>query len=374
MQQGNKIIVVNSTAAVNGGALTILNEFCSAIINLKIEPVYEFIFFTSIDLDILKSSNIRVINIGENKSFKRILWDYYNFKKFLKRHNIHPNLIMSFQNTGVVYDKNCPQLIYYHNSICLTPHKWNPLKKSERVLWFYTKIYPAFVKALINSNSRFIVQANWIKDAFSKKFNVLPEKIKVVLPSVKQISVTTSHEIDKKIIFFFPATAFVYKNHRLLLNMMSSLKQIDPILFKEIKLILTLTKHDIYFLGLKDEYENLQENILLTGYINKEDIIKIYSITNILLFPSKIETFGLPLVEAASLNKFILCSDAMYAHETLLGYNNVIFLDNMNSMLWAKHCYNFITKDEGDNPISTFRLERRDTWQEVFRLIKKIIN
>lgn len=46
-----------------------------------------------------------------------------------------------------------------------------------------------------------------------------------------------------------------------------------------------------------------------------------------LIFPSYIETVGLPLVEAMSVGAVILAADCEYAHEVLDGYENAFLFD-----------------------------------------------
>ncbi len=372
--QHRKTIVVNSTAAVNGGAVTIINEFITAILSQNIGNEYNFVFFTAVDFEINNLSNIKIFNLGKKNYIQRIQWDYFGLNRFLNKNNLYPDLIMSFQNTGVVYKSACPQLIYYHNPFCLLPYPWNPFKKSERTLWFYTKIYPIFIKALINQNTRFIVQGNWIKKAFSKKFKVKQEKIDAIAPTVKPFSIEYKSIIDQdQYNLFFPATGFLYKNHKLLLNMLSSLRNINLEFFKKVQLILTLSEEDISSLNLQKEYNDLKENIILTGYISKTDILQRYLEANVVVFPSMIETFGLPLVEAASLNKFIICADEQYAHETLTGYSEVEFLDSKNEVLWAEKCIQVSLIKKENNKILPIESRNKDSWSQIFDLIKKII-
>jgi len=369
-----KTIVVNSTAAISGGALTILNEFIAAIEKFSADKHFTFIFYTSVDFPDLKNPKIRIINLGRKNYFERIFWDYFGFKSSLKNLKILPDLIMSFQNCGVVYNKSCPQLIYYHNSFCLIPYKWNPFKKNQRILWFYTEIYPFFVQSLIQQKTRIIVQAEWIKKAFSTKFSVPLNRINVILPTVKKSYLDTYSNTSNQMILFFPATSFLYKNHSLLLDMMSYLKMKDDLFYKDVKLIFTLDYSDIVSLGIEGKYKEVQENILLMGYLNNEQMHKVYNDTKILLFPSRIETFGLPLVEAAYKNKFILCSDQAYAHETLEGYKKVEFIDNRDHVAWAERCYTHLKNMDSCSSNESDNFERPDSWFKVIDLIKEMVN
>ncbi|EXY76974.1 hypothetical protein M124_4128, partial [Bacteroides fragilis str. 3988T(B)14] len=53
----------------------------------------------------------------------------------MKKHKLIPDLFISFQNTGVKLDSNISQLIYYHQLLPLTDHKWNVLKKDGFTLF-----------------------------------------------------------------------------------------------------------------------------------------------------------------------------------------------------------------------------------------------
>ena len=56
-----------------------------------------------------------------------------------------------------------------------------------------------------------------------------------------------------------------------------------------------------------------------------------------LLFPSYLETFGLPLLEARRSNGLILCSDLPFSHEILDGYGNAYYFGVNDAKLLAKY-------------------------------------
>jgi glycosyltransferase involved in cell wall biosynthesis len=53
------------------------------------------------------------------------------------------------------------------------------------------------------------------------------------------------------------------------------------------------------------------------------------------LFPSKLETWGLPISEAKALGKPLFVADLPYAHETVGIYANVSFLPPDDVAQWA---------------------------------------
>ncbi|RZL44338.1 MAG: hypothetical protein EOP00_20175, partial [Pedobacter sp.] len=252
-----KTIVVNATAANTGGALTILLDFLSAIEEQdKSLDNNKYIIFTSVELGYAPSPCIEIINFGKKRYFQRFIWDYIGFDRFLRRERITPDLIISFQNTGVKYSKHCPQLIYFHNPFSLLPEKWNPFVRNERLLWFYTFVYPFFVKALITKNTTIVVQAEWIKKSFSKKFTFSEKNIHVIKPDVIGLPTTKDLSIDEthKLYYFFPSTAFKYKNHELIFSILDEIEKIEPDVLKNITINLTLTFEDIEKLDLIQQY------------------------------------------------------------------------------------------------------------------------
>ncbi|MVN21004.1 glycosyltransferase [Mucilaginibacter arboris] len=364
-----KTIVVNATATVTSGALTILQQFLESVNEFNLN----FIVFCCVKLEIKAVTNIEFIILNKKNYLERVFWDYYGFRRSIKKLKIEPFLIMSFQNTGVVFDKKIPQLIYYHNIIPLISRYWNPIKKNERILWFYAKIYPFFVSYLIMRNTYFIVQAEWIKKKLSKKFDVALKKIFVIPPSV------ALHIVDDQLVtvseiyrLFYPATGFIYKNHNLLFEMLKILKLVNNDLFKRTNLVLTLTEDEIKTLGLMEDYSCMKNNITLTGNLSKDRIWQEYTQSKVVLFPSTIETVGLPLIEAASQNKYIFCAKEEYALETLAGYKNVEFIDSYDSQAWADAFNNLIKYEKAIIPSNIWNKHSANTWIEVLGTINKI--
>ena len=56
-----------------------------------------------------------------------------------------------------------------------------------------------------------------------------------------------------------------------------------------------------------------------------------YKSSENIIFPSKLETWGLPISEAKAFGKNIILADLEYAHETLGTYENVMFFDPDNA-------------------------------------------
>jgi glycosyltransferase involved in cell wall biosynthesis len=258
--------------------------------------------------------------------------------------------------------------VYYHQSIPFYNYKWNVLKKNERYLWFYKNIYPIFVKLFIKKNTEFFVQLGYIREHFCRKFNTSKEKIHVIFPKI-EIPKIESDEIEElnhqKFNLFYPATSQSYKNHELIFN---ALKRIDNKLKRKIVLYLTNSKSEFDF---DYTYNNIE--IVFLGKISFSKVIWFYKNVDCLLFPSYMETLGLPLIEAASCGLKIIAADLPYAREVLQGYKGVTFARYDNENIWSNI---LLTESNVENTqkYEEFLLKDRDSWDKFFKIIKQNSN
>lgn len=369
-----KIILVNNTAASYGGALSILTSFISEVA-YKLTDDFVFYIFCSVDLTKFTKKNVKIIILDDVKTnIKRLAWDYYGLKRWTKENEINPDLIISLQNTSVKQFPNKKQIVYLHQPLPYYNQKWNPFIKSERKLWFYKNIYYYFIRNSIKKNT-VIVQTNWMKEKVIKKHNLLEKDVYVVAPikakKIKNSSIEAKRIINNSVYkFFYPCSDAQYKNHEILLEAANILKNkgisdfiVEISISGESKYLLRLTEYIFQ--------NNLSTNVKLIGRIDPESIKNKYLQANCILFPSYIETFGLPLIEAAELNLPIIASNLDYAKEVLKGYNKVYYADYKNPIEWAnkmeKMLIDSINLDEIFGSI-----DKLTTWDDFIKIIEDI--
>lgn len=327
-----KTIVINNPAAKESGALTILEQFLKKIYNSKRKS--QFYCFVSVpSLKKYEKNNIKIIVLQKQNFINRIIWDNYGLKKYLKDNNIKPNIFVSLQNTAVNLDSSIIQILYYHQPLPLTNRKWSLLKKEERKYWFYKNIYPFFIKQYLKKVKKVIVQTNWVKDSFSKKFNyntakILVKKPKISLPKIENI------KINKKSKFriFYPAMPYVYKNHKMIVETLFELKE-EILNFEEkVECIFTFSEKDSSELTKLIKDNELENIVILVGKISYERVMEYYRNSDLLLFPSYIETLGLPLLEGKHFNMNILAIDLPYSREVIDSYNKVRYFKDVGEL------------------------------------------
>ncbi|KAA5533777.1 glycosyltransferase family 4 protein [Taibaiella lutea] len=336
-------IFINATAIQPGGGHTILLQFLKAYTEHPLPDTRVFVF-NSIGLKDYLSPEIISVEMPIFNFLQRIYWDSAGMKQWASKNNIRPDLLLSFQNTGVRFP-GIPQIIYLQQSIPFTKHQWNPFKKGQRNLWRYKNIYSFFIGLYLFKYTHVVVQTKWMKQAFLKKFNTHnPEKVHVFSPEIDIVDVNEIHVEDFDAIepstfnFFYPATSFIYKNHIEIIKAFAAIK-------KENKLGNIRCYFTISFDELSKEAQQLiiinelYSNFVFLGALSLRQVYYYYTSLDALIFPSYIETIGLPLIESAGCGLPILVADEPYSREVLKSYDNVRYAKTKDTDDWKNKIY-----------------------------------
>lgn len=339
-----KTIFINSTFATDGGVRTILDNFIDAVKTIDITDT-EFIFFVpeSYQKSMSIQNNIKIIQIDAKRWHKRVLWDFIGLKKWSMKNKIRANTIFSLQNTSVNYYKDSKQIIYIQQPIPFEEDiSWNFFKKEERKLWFYKGFYINFIKMFLNKDNKIIVQTDWMKRAAAKKLKKIKyENIHIIKPAVKELNTSVNREniFDKSHYnIFYPAMGYVYKNHRILVQALQIIREKYKEHYEKLRIYFTLGKSSDYEKKILEKIRewNLEDKIIFMGKIPYSSVLNGYSSCDLMVFPSYIETFGLPLIEAAQYGSPIIASDREFSREVIGNYEGVTFLDYNNPKQWAE--------------------------------------
>lgn len=359
-------IIVNATALASSGGLSILKQFIEEIP----KDEFQYVIFVSNEISLSNTNqNIRLVGRNVKSNCKRFLWDAFGVKKWLFKNKILPIATISLQNTNFRVGKLHANFIYYHQPLPLYKIKWNAFKPNQKTLWFYKNIYPFFVNLFMNKNTEVFVQSNFIKESFSRRFKVPESKIHVIAPKLNISVLNKTYKTflyKDQINLFYPATPLIYKNHSTLIK---AITLIDENLQKKITLTLTCFQNEIRNL-IKNS--NIHFNIEFVGTISTSKVLENYRIASAVVFPSYIETFGLPLLEAASFGLPIITSDLPYAHEILNTYEGATYVEYDNPIAWSKQITNLLS--EKNKRFQPIEITQYDSWPKLFKIIKAKIN
>ncbi len=339
-------IVVNDIAASKGGAMTVLKDFYECVRDNDTEN--EWIFLLG-DNYLEETDNIKVITLPEVKKsrIKRLIFDKFSGRKFIK--TLNPDVVFSMQNTIVYGLRNIPQLIYMHQSIPFqTIKSFSFFKSSERSTAIIQHIIGRSICKSVRNATKIIVQTEWIRDAVIKKCGIPRSRIVNILPPVKDLSDYANGDIFDKTKFFYPTAPAVYKNNSAVYKA-SEMLSADGIAH-EVKLTIAP--------------QNSRGAVKCVGRMPFEDVLREYN-GSTLVFPSYIETVGLPMLEARSLGSLILASDCPFSREVLKDYENAYFFDPFKPDELAMLMKKVISGEIIKKAVAPASSEPRNTWKDV---------
>ncbi|MGE6959699.1 glycosyltransferase [Bacillus thuringiensis] len=318
-------IMVFDVPAESGGALSVLNEFHKDAMLCKDKSINWFFVISKPELE--ETENIKVLRFPWIKKswFHRLYFDNFIANQLVKKYSI--DKIFSLQNVTIP-NNNVEQILYVHNSLPFVDYKFK--FKENKHLWIYQNIIGRNIVRSTKKADKVIVQTEWMKKTCIEKVDVANKNINVVPPNIN-VEIKHYFKANKQSLstFFYPASGVDFKNHRIIVEACRRLK--SKIKALEFKVYFTLSgdenKH-ISELYNKVKMEGLP--IEFIGNLPREQVFNYYT-KSILLFPSYIETFGLPMLEAKLHKGIILASNCPFSHEVLDEYENAYFFDPFNA-------------------------------------------
>lgn len=324
--------LVVDVAADSGGALTILNQYYNELLKDKNN---DYIFCTSLVNEYEDTDNIKILRFPWVKKswFYRLWFDYVYSHKLIKKYKI--DKVLSLQNIILPCSK-IYQTLYLHQSLPYSNYKFSIFENKK--FWIYQNIIGKLIHKSVKKSDRVIVQTQWMKNAVIQLDGISEKKIEVIPP---KIEIEVLEFFDKKNfnnMFFYPASNFIYKNHKVILDAILKLKNQNV---NNFSIVFTLKFNELSE-ECKEIYNKVKENVILLGSITHEEVMNYYR-ESVLIFSSYIETFGLPILEARMTNTPIIACDMPYAREILDGYEKVDYFDVLSSdelsKLIKKYCY-----------------------------------
>ena len=320
-----------------GGPLTILNE---AINSAKKKFPNTNIIIIANSKKILNVKNSKRINILEFPNSKkswmqRLIHEYYVFKKLSVRLNV--DIWISLQDvTTIVQAKyqtvycHCP-IPFYNLKLIDIYHEPSSLVRNL----LYNFIY----KLNIYKNDSVIVQQEWLRKKFEKITN--HKNIIVARPVIKKNKLNNESKLNKKIIFIYPTLPRFHKNIELICE---AIKLIDTKVVPNFEVKITIKGNENRYASILKKKYSLIKQIKFIGNQSRGQMKKLYSKANALIFPSKLETWGLPISEAIDYKIPIMVAKLEYARETLGSYKKVSFFQHDSPNELSEQMKNFLHK------------------------------
>lgn len=360
-------IVVSGINLYSGGTLSIYKDFIKSLLNNKVNKkakITLFIYKKELFKEYMGYSNLEFIELplARKNYLFRMWYEYIYFKRYSKDKNIDLWISIHDMTPNVKAKK---QYVYCHNPMIFYKCSIKDIMLSPK-MYFFSKFYKYIYKINIKNNTGIVVQSQWMREEFLNLFDV--NNVIVARP---YIDINLSNEClikNDKFIFLYPAYPRIFKNFEIIFKAAQLLnsKNIDY------EIVLTIDGNENkYTRMLKKLYGNI-ENIKWIGIQNRDRVISLYEKADCLIFPSKLETWGLPISEFSLSGKPMLLADLSYSRETIGKYSKCSFFnpDNEKQLaeLMQKIIYNTIIYDGNieKEKISPYA----ENWDELLKLLQ----
>ena len=270
------------------------------------EPVYwTFVTGASGILESVPEKNIGVTVRDDVKasSKARLIFELFTGGKWVN--SLHPDIVFSLENMlprGISPDIR--QVLYIHQPVGFQHEKrFSLFNKTEREQALYQRFYHPLIISSAKRADSCVVQTEWMKRALLREIGEGRDKVYRIPPDIPDLSEYVHAGCFDRMSFIYPASDLPYKNHAVI-------EEARKILERD---------------GLKPEILYTKDKVL-----PREEIFAGYN-RSTLLFPSYLETYGMPLGEAQQFGNPIIAADTEFAREVLEGYENAHFFGAFNA-------------------------------------------
>ncbi|MFT5891953.1 MAG: glycosyltransferase involved in cell wall biosynthesis [Dokdonia sp.] len=327
-----KNIVISAINFFEGGPLSVLKDCLSFLNTSAYLEHYTFIALVHKKSLFDESEYAHIVFIEFPKSRTsyayRLYYEYVHFKNIAKEHNVFFWLSLHDMTPSI---GNVNQAVYCHN-----PSPFNTINIRDIYVqptqFFFRLFYKYLYKINIKRNKYVIVQQLWIKHRFETMFHLNGNQIITAPPEIPKIStkyleksnMKMESKEDSKKTFFFPTFPRPFKNIEVICEAIKLVVEKNK---NNVNVIITIDgSENKYAKTIVEKYKHI-DAIKFIGLIKREEVYAYYSQCDGLIFPSKLETWGLPISEFKQFNKPMFVSNLPYAKETVGNYDRVCFFN-----------------------------------------------
>lgn len=293
------MILIDAVYINSSGGKKILNLFLMQFKD-HLSKNYEFLFDDRVDDKILKIVEGYNINLIKPEEKQRSIF-YKKISKKLTSSICLANIPPPIKLKSKVF-------IYFHNDLFLSPNKAGSLLSvmilSIKKLYIYLKK---------SENYAWVVQTQLMKNKLSSKLLISKKNIHVLPIFEKKTNKYNSKK--NKNTFLYVCSKAKHKNLKRLIDAFNIIQNKHNI---DLYLNLTIDDEKYFIEKVFKKNKNPRLKIINNGILNSTELKSLYSKSEFLIYPSLIESLGLPLIEAINCDCKVISADLPYVHEVII--------------------------------------------------------
>lgn len=286
------------------------------ILNLQqIDKENEYVIFVKPDQDnaiILPTTNFKIVEIpGGPYPF----WEQFKLPKLAKAYNC--DLLHCTSNTAPILNKT-PLITTLHDIIYMEGSWFQLLTSKASLYQKFGNLYRRFiVRQVVKNSKKIITVSNFENENITRFFKLKDKKTQTVYNGVNEnfnINMDAALLNKVKTNYKLPENYFLHiankdprKNTKGVVMAFNEFLKQNTVGYKLV--ILGYKEADLKILLDEIGTPEIREQIILTGYVSDEDLPAVYFLSQLFLFPSLREGFGIPIIEAMACGVPVITSN-----------------------------------------------------------------
>lgn len=321
-----RTVVVSAVNLVEGGTLSILRE-CLTTLRRDLPPQWRIVALVH-DRALAPADGVEYLEFPALKAswLRRAWFEYWSCRKLSR--GLRADLWLALHDlTPVVTARR--QVVYCHNPMPFYRITWRESWLAPKQLVF-TLFYGVMYRLFIRRNHAIIVQQDWLRDEFRRRYGVREVIVSRPVPAAPAAPARAPSAAP---LFIYPTLPRIFKNLEVVGEAVRLLEA-DPRWKGRVKLTVA-GDENAYAREIHERFKDLR-TLEFIGLQSREQMSALYAEADCLLFPSRLETWGLPLTEAQGHGLAILAADLPYAHETVGSYARAAYFQPRDASKLAR--------------------------------------
>lgn len=360
-------IVLSGPNFFEGGPLTVFQDSLRALASTFGDRYDIFAIVHRRDLFPIEGINYIEAAHTRRSWLHRLKFEYREASAICRE--LQPDIWLSMHDITPTVEAKV-RAVYCHNPAPFYSMSWREIG----IDWTFTLfnlLYRYLYGIGIHNNQFVIVQQQWMRNEFLARYPGLKTVIVAHPDLPENFTKPGKRPVDhanRPFRFFYPSFSRSFKNIERILEAVAVLETESAVPFE---LLLTINgSENRYAQTLYKRFQGLR-SVHWLGSQPREKILDLYVETDCLLFPSRLETWGMPITEFQQTGRPILASDLPYSRETMGTYGSACFLDPDQTLPWAnamRHAIHHTLRFDPPAP-PAIKQPFANGWTELFQML-----
>ena len=298
-------VVINATHSKSGGGVTYLRNILPELAAIPELELHLLLHKDQFELYYPVSENVNVIFTDFRPGlFRTLIWEQLAIP--LRAWAMGADVVYSPANYGPIFARN--HVISLCNAISVIQ-----FARELKPIFYWLALSCATFVSLVAAKKAIAV-SGYMKRLLA--FGSLKKKTSVIFHCALPVTSDRMHDAKSGADILAVSDIYIQKNYHTLLRGHALLIKKFP----ELRLVIAGRNiDDDYAQRLREitRQLGLENNVIFLGHVETDELMELYRTCRVFVFPSLVESFGMPLLEAMAVGAPVACSNSAAMPEIL---------------------------------------------------------